>query len=78
VRQLRVDPALRFTDNGRTLLRLLDLHVMGSYQLAGLADGVPPHCIEMLEKVAAECAASWRLFAQRLRQRGQESMRPLS
>jgi ParB-like chromosome segregation protein Spo0J len=76
VRQLRLDPALRFTENGRTLLRLLDLHVKGSHQLAGLVDSVPPHCSELLEKVAAECAASWRLFAQRLRQRGHEPMSP--
>jgi ParB-like chromosome segregation protein Spo0J len=66
VRQLRTDPALRFSENGRELLRLLDLHTVTAERWTAIAGSVPPYCRDTVLRVAHECARSWRLLAQRL------------
>lgn len=60
---LRRDPSLRFSENGRTLLRMLDLHGVSSPYWGGIADAVPPHCASMVADLARECAEAWLLFA---------------
>lgn len=64
--KLAKDPALRLTDPGRRMLRLL----FSSTVIADwpeLADSVPPHRIEAIFKIAQQCAKDWDLLAQSLR-----------
>lgn len=63
VRDLQVDPSLRFTDTGRALLRLLGVHTMDDHQWTVLADNVPPHCRATVAQVAMSCAQIWQEFA---------------
>lgn len=67
LRHLRSDPTLRFTETGRTLLRLLDVHAMSAQQLATIAGGVPAHCRDTVAGVAMECAQVWTTFAEQLK-----------
>jgi len=63
--RLAKDPALRLTDPGRRMLRLL----FSSTVIADwpeLADSVPPHRIEAIQKIAQQCAKDWDLLAQSL------------
>lgn len=66
VRRLRTDPALRFSEAGRDLLRLLDICTVAADRLATIADSVPAHCRERVTQVALECARTWRTFAARV------------
>ena len=61
---LRRDPSLRYTESGRALLRWLDQRVVTLDQWQGTARGVPPHCVEMIERVARECARTWMAVAE--------------
>ena len=63
--KLAKDPALRLTDPGRRMLRLL----FSSTVIADwpeLADSVPPHRVEAILKIAQQCAKDWDLLAQSL------------
>ncbi|MBW4720399.1 ParB/RepB/Spo0J family partition protein [Saccharothrix sp. SC076] len=60
---LRADPSLRFTELGRTLLRLLDAHSRGSDEWDRLAGAVPAHCAESVAEAAQACADAWHYFA---------------
>lgn len=65
--QLKSDPTLRFTDTGRTLLRLLALHAaISNDKWFKLSDTVPAHCKGTIANVAMECAEVWRRFSERL------------
>ena len=66
VRNLRADPALRFSESGRELLRLLDAHPVTPERWAVIANNVPPHCRDAIARVALECAHAWHAFAQQL------------
>ncbi len=64
--RLRADPTLRFTETGRMLLRLLDVHAMSEEKWATIIDSVPPHCRDTIANVAMECAEVWKMFAEQL------------
>lgn len=66
LRYLRTDPTLRFTETGRTLLRLLDVHSMSNDKWASMVRNVPPHCRETIAQAAMECARVWRTVAEQL------------
>jgi ParB-like chromosome segregation protein Spo0J len=66
VRALRNDPSLRFTETGRLLLRLLDLHSIGEHEWGQLIATVPPHCANQVTDLARGCAEAWRTFAERV------------
>jgi hypothetical protein len=66
MRYLRTDPTLRFTETGRALLRLLDVHSMSNEQWASMVRNVPPHCRETIAQAALECARVWRTVAEQL------------
>jgi hypothetical protein len=70
LRHLRNDPTLRFTDTGRTLLRLLDVHAMSNERWASMVRNVPPHCRESIAQAALECARVWRAVAEQLERNG--------
>lgn len=66
MRQLKSDPTLRFTETGRTLLRLLDVHALSGEKWAELCDNVPAHCKGAIANAALGCAEVWRQFSERL------------
>lgn len=70
LRALRVDPSVRLTATGRTLLRLLDVHSLNRDDWQRLAETVPAHCNSMVAEVARECADIWQTFARELERRG--------
>ncbi|MFG1997578.1 ParB N-terminal domain-containing protein [Spirillospora sp. NPDC048911] len=63
VERLRADPALRFNENGRDLLRLLNVHTLRAEDWNRLVDSVPPHCTEKVAQLARDCARKWLEFA---------------
>jgi hypothetical protein len=69
LRTLRKDPSLRFTETGRALLRLLDIHTQAMEQREQLICGIPAHCADLVVGLADECAKSWTEFADQLRTR---------
>jgi hypothetical protein len=66
VRQLRSDPTLRFSETGRTLLRLLEVRALPPEKWAAIAENMPPHWRDSVARVAMECADTWRMFAEQL------------
>lgn len=66
VRQLRADPTLRFSETGRTLLRLLEVRSVPQEKWAAIAANVPPHWRDAVAMAAMECADAWRTFAEQL------------
>ncbi|MFE0020344.1 ParB/RepB/Spo0J family partition protein [Amycolatopsis sp. NPDC059021] len=71
-RDLRRDPSLRYTEAGRTLLRLLDAHAVGVDRWSWLLAGVPVHCRTAVAHAARGCAQSWLRFAQQLEEHDPE------
>ncbi|MDN0200201.1 ParB N-terminal domain-containing protein [Streptomyces sp. S.PNR 29] len=69
VERLRADPALRFNETGRTLLRLLTVNTASAQNWEEMIDNVPPHCGGIVARLASECAGMWAEFATRLEQR---------
>lgn len=63
---LRKDPSLRFSESGRLLLRLLDLHLIDTEVWNSIADNVPAHHAHVIVELARENAESWREFARRV------------
>jgi ParB-like chromosome segregation protein Spo0J len=56
---LRSDPALRFSQTGRQLLRWLDARTIDGQQLNNLIDTIPPHCLPLIAKLAHDNAEAW-------------------
>jgi hypothetical protein len=69
LKQLHTDPSLRFTDAGRALLRLLEVHSTAEGRWDDLVDNIPRHCLETLAGLARSCAKDWQDFAARLHER---------
>jgi ParB-like nuclease family protein len=70
---LRKDPALRFNDAGRALLRLLDTYTILTKGCDLLVQKIPMHCASLVAEVADEYAAAWRRLGEKLHQRARES-----
>jgi len=66
VRQLRGDPTLRFSETGRTLLRLLEVRSVPPEKWTAIAANMPAHWRDAVARVAMECADTWRGFAEQL------------
>ncbi|WP_328475830.1 transcriptional regulator [Streptomyces sp. NBC_00377] len=64
---LRRDPSLRLREEGRDLLRLLQYNAVAEW--SGLSGAVPPHCEELVGRLARQYAEQWLKFAQHLEQR---------
>lgn len=73
VERLKADPALRFSETGRTLLRLLTLHTLDTEEWERIADRVPPHCGVVVAHLAKECAEMWAEFAVRVQRKVAET-----
>ncbi|MEV0401520.1 ParB N-terminal domain-containing protein [Actinoallomurus sp. NPDC050550] len=61
--RLMKDPALRHTDSGRELLRVLNAQTLTEDDWTGLVAAVPSHCREAVAGLARETATAWALFA---------------
>jgi hypothetical protein len=63
--RLKADPALRYTDTGRNLLRLLTLHTFWTEEWEAIINHLPPHCSRLIADLAREFADQWTDFARR-------------
>lgn len=66
--RLKQDPSLRFTETGRTLIRLLDIHSLGEQERNRLVDSAPAHCRGIVRELARACAEMWQELALRFDQ----------
>ncbi|POM24969.1 Transcriptional regulator NovG [Actinomadura rubteroloni] len=66
VARLKADPALRFTETGRNLLRLLTVHALPAEEWEALSGNVPPHCSAIVADLARQFAGIWNDFAVRV------------
>jgi hypothetical protein len=63
LQNLRRDPSLRLTEQGRTLLQLLSIHAGSAEDWEGLAGAVPAHRADSVARAARQCAAAWMHLA---------------
>jgi ParB-like chromosome segregation protein Spo0J len=63
LRSLYNDPALRFNESGRSLLRWLHPHVAGLDEWPDRVRAMPPHCAYTLIELARSCADEWQRIA---------------
>ncbi|MBV9445846.1 MAG: ParB N-terminal domain-containing protein [Streptosporangiaceae bacterium] len=70
---LAKDPALRHTERGREMLRLLRMQVTGVARLVELADTVPPHRTGTIARIARQCEKAWGRLAQELERRNPDN-----
>ncbi|MET9301018.1 ParB/RepB/Spo0J family partition protein [Micromonospora aurantiaca] len=66
VQRLMADPALRYSETGRNLLRLLTLHARWAEEWDTIVDNVPPHCTDVVADLACQFADLWAGFATRV------------
>ena len=66
VERLKTDPALRFSETGRTLLRLLHIHMITTEEWDKIVANVPPHCGGVIAHLAGECSRIWADLATRI------------
>jgi hypothetical protein len=69
VKALAADPAMRHSERGRELLRLLTRHALPPEEWAALVDAVPTHRAAMIVKLAESLSLTWQQFADELRRR---------
>jgi hypothetical protein len=69
LRKLANDPALRHTDQGRELLRLLHSRLIAISDWSTLVDAVPPHRAEAVIMIARYYAECWDRLARELEHR---------
>lgn len=73
VESLCKDPSVRFSEAGRTLLRLLSTQAMETERWRWLAERVPKHRTSDVAQVAHRCAEQWLQFARHLELRNAET-----
>src|SRR5204862_952376 len=66
VKQLETDPALRFNETGRALLKILNANTLIGNGLDNILDNVPEHCRGTVASAARKCAQVWRTLAAEL------------
>ncbi|MEU6062875.1 streptomycin biosynthesis regulator, partial [Streptomyces sp. NPDC047097] len=76
VKHLCKDPALRLSDNGRLLLRMLDLQLAGARLHRQILAAVPEHRAAMVAAAATECARTWQDMAAHLLRTAPEHTAP--
>lgn len=72
IERLKADPALRLTETGRVLLRLLSLHTVDEDTWQSIVSNLPPHCTETVAQLSRECAEVWAEFAMQVERRANE------
>lgn len=66
ISSLSRDPVLRYSEAGRTLLRLLTARTLTIEQWRDSSSAVPAHCHAAIARVARECARTWSAIADEL------------
>ncbi|MFF0226404.1 ParB N-terminal domain-containing protein [Streptomyces sp. NPDC004629] len=66
LRRLTADPALRQTESGRALLRILHAQAMAAEEWQTILDQVPTHCAALVGEAARESARMWEELADRI------------
>jgi ParB-like chromosome segregation protein Spo0J len=66
LRKLTEDPALRHSERGRELLRLLRNRTVALEDFLHLIEAVPAHRAETIAEYARQCAQIWEMFAYRI------------
>ncbi|GLW05807.1 hypothetical protein Misp01_09370 [Microtetraspora sp. NBRC 13810] len=66
LQKLAKDPALRHTDPGRELLRLLHARSITVTNWSALIEAVPPHCAPVIAQIARQYAENWGRLARGL------------
>ena len=56
---LRRDPAVRYSEAGRTMLRRMEAQLLAAGQLAELSAQLPPHCQARVEELLRHIGTSW-------------------
>ncbi|WP_456320201.1 winged helix-turn-helix transcriptional regulator [Nocardia terpenica] len=64
--RLKADPALRQSEVGRVLLRMLVMHSIDEHQWVRILHGVPPHLYNVVAGFARDHARVWAGFADHL------------
>jgi hypothetical protein len=67
---LKRDPVLRYTEQGRDILRWLDAHIIRRQDYTAIGGAIPPHCTYLVAEIALGCAAAWKQLAAELQQPG--------
>jgi hypothetical protein len=70
LRGLQTDPALRFTESGRLVLRWISARTIGTEERLDAASRVPAPCTYLVADVARAYADEWLQFADELERRG--------
>ncbi len=68
-RALFQDPALRYTENGRLVLRWLDAHLVLDEEWQPVVEGVPLHWADLVSGLARRCANEWLALSRELDRR---------
>jgi DNA-binding NarL/FixJ family response regulator len=63
VERLKADPAIRFTETGRALLRLLHVHLIEVKDWDRIGESVPVHWSTIIAQLAKGCAQMWAELA---------------
>jgi len=66
LQRLMRDPSLRYSDSGRQLLRMLELHARGPGAVEKLIDAVPAHCGYLVARLVRQSARRWLELADAL------------
>jgi hypothetical protein len=74
IERLRNDPTLRFSEVGRTLVRLLHLHFVETQEWAKIGETVPLHCSGIIVGLARDYAELWKEFAERVEGKGAQDL----
>jgi hypothetical protein len=69
MQDLRRDPSIRFTEQGRKLLESLALRAAGPSGLEVAVESLPAHCGYLIAALARKCAEEWAESARRMEQR---------
>lgn len=75
--RLQRDPALRYAEAGRLLLRWFDARAVNAGDWCGVIDAIPPHWVETMTNVAYSSGNEWYELAWALEQRRSSAMTDL-
>lgn len=70
------DPSLRFSENGRRLLRWLEAQPGALPDWRRIVDSVPEHCVMAVVELARDSVHTWQAVIEQLERRGRTRLRP--
>jgi ParB-like chromosome segregation protein Spo0J len=73
VSRLSADPALRFSETGRALLRLLHMQFVEVKEWKNITQNIPAHCSEIIAALGRECAQMWEELADQAARKAEQA-----